>query len=93
MLSAPFSSVKGVILNWPRGGFLNWFVQLGVDIGLSDKKLIDDNLHLVSDLKVKYQHADTLQKREFLALGFTNNLYYQNGVYRTPTVLDIFEDK
>ena len=41
-------------------------------------------------MKFVYSHANTLQKREFVNIGFDSNLYYENSVYRTPTMLDIF---
>lgn len=33
--------------------------------------------------------SDTLQKREFVNMVFNKNLYYQNVIYRTPTMLDM----
>lgn len=35
-----------------------------------------------------YTSADTLKKREFVKTVFDNNLYYKNGIYRTPTMLN-----
>jgi site-specific DNA recombinase len=37
-----------------------------------------------------FHFDDTLQKREFVNQVFDNNLYYENGIYRTPTMLNIF---
>ena len=37
-----------------------------------------------------YSKADIMQKREFVNLVFDSNLYYQQGIYRTPTMLNIF---
>ena len=34
--------------------------------------------------------SDTMDKREFVRLVFDNNLYYQEGLYRTPTMMRIF---
>jgi len=31
-----------------------------------------------------------MQKRDFINRVFDNNLYYQDGIYRTPTMLRIF---
>ncbi|REG97999.1 hypothetical protein C8P67_108165 [Flavobacterium aquicola] len=31
-----------------------------------------------------------LQKHEFVNMVFDGNLYYEQGIYRTPAVLDIF---
>jgi len=32
--------------------------------------------------------ANIIQKREFVKLVFDSNLYYQDGIYRTPTMID-----
>ena len=37
-----------------------------------------------------YNKANTLQKREFVNMVFNSNLYYQDGIYRTSTMMDIF---
>lgn len=37
-----------------------------------------------------YDQADTIQKREFVNTVFDSNLYYENVVYRTPTMIDLF---
>ncbi len=55
--------------------------------------IIDKNLSKLSNLEYVYNQATTLQKREFINLVFDNNLYYENGIYRTPTMFDIFTDK
>lgn len=36
-----------------------------------------------------YTSAGTLKKREFVKTVFDNNLYYRNGLYRTPTMLNL----
>jgi len=36
-----------------------------------------------------YSKSDTLQKREFVNRVFDSNLYYENGIYRTPTMLGL----
>jgi len=36
-----------------------------------------------------YSKANTLQKREFVNIVFDSNLYYENGIYRTPTMMDL----
>jgi hypothetical protein len=46
------------------------------------------NLERLSDLKYAYTKASTVEKQELIRLGFDNNLYYKNGIYRTPTMLD-----
>jgi site-specific DNA recombinase len=52
--------------------------------------ILEKNLHYLTDMRYVYSQADTLQKREFIQLVFDTNLYYQNGIYRTPTMLDVF---
>ena len=47
------------------------------------------NISLLSDMRAAYENAETLDKREFVELVFTNNLYYQDGIYRTPTMLSL----
>lgn len=34
-----------------------------------------------------YEGASTVQKQGLIKKGFDNNLYYKNGLYRTPTML------
>lgn len=46
------------------------------------------NLERLSDLKYVYTKASTTEKQELIRLGFDNNLYYKNGIYRTPTMID-----
>ena len=36
-----------------------------------------------------YTVFDTLQKREFVKRVFERNLYYENGIYRTSTMLGL----
>lgn len=30
-----------------------------------------------------------MHKRQFVSMVFDNNLYYQDGIYRTPTMMDM----
>jgi len=53
-------------------------------------EILDRNLNMLSDIGSIYEQADTLKKREFVNLVFDSNLYYESGIYRTPTMLDIF---
>jgi hypothetical protein len=53
----------------------------------------EKNLYLLSDLGYVYSQADTMQKREFVNLVFEQNLYYKEGIFRTPTMLQIFTHK
>jgi len=51
-------------------------------------KQLHKNLDLLTDLKYVYTIADTSEKQEIIRLGFDNNLYYENGIYRTPTMIE-----
>ncbi|MDB4919092.1 MAG: hypothetical protein JWQ54_1075 [Mucilaginibacter sp.] len=53
-------------------------------------KILAKHLNFLTDIKYIYGKADTIQKREFVNLVFDSNLYYQNGVYRTPTMMEVF---
>lgn len=55
--------------------------------------ILEKHLQSLTDIKYIYNQADSLQKREFIDLGFDSNLYYENGVYRTPSMLEIFSHK
>lgn len=41
-------------------------------------------------MRYVYTQADTMQKRELVSMVFDNNLYCQEGIYRTPTMMDMF---
>src|SRR5690606_15181796 len=51
--------------------------------------ILEDNLNLLTDMRHVYTVSDTLQKREFVNRVFDSNMYYENGIYRTPTMLDL----
>ena len=53
--------------------------------------LLQNQLDRLSDMQYIYTIATTTQKQAFIRQGFDNRLYYQNGVYRTPYILPIFE--
>ena len=44
---------------------------------------------MLADIKQVYLQSDIIQKRESVKLVFDSNLYYQEGIYRTPTMMDI----
>ncbi len=50
-------------------------------------KLLNYNLDRLTDLRAVYEEATTLQKHGLIKTGFDCNLYYKNGLYRTPTML------
>ncbi|MEC3880201.1 recombinase family protein [Parapedobacter sp. 10938] len=51
--------------------------------------ILEDRLDLLTDMRHVYAQSDTLQKREFVNRVFDSNLYYEDGIYRTPTMLNI----
>ena len=40
-------------------------------------------------MRYVYTVFDALQKREFVKMVFDSNLYFENGIYRTPIMLDL----
>ena len=52
-------------------------------------KILNKHLSYLSDFKGIYEKSDTLEKRELIDLVFDSNLYYEKGVYRTPTMMSI----
>lgn len=50
---------------------------------------IKRSLHLLTDIPEIFASANSLQKREVISLVFDNNLYYENGTYRTPTMMEL----
>ena len=52
--------------------------------------ILKKNLEMLTDVRYLYSKADIFQKREFVNLVFDSNLYYQGGIYRTPTTMNIF---
>ncbi|MDD2822444.1 MAG: hypothetical protein PHW29_14465, partial [Flavobacterium sp.] len=53
-------------------------------------KILQKNMDLLTNIPYVYNKSSTLQKREFISMVFDTNLYYEQGVYRTPTMLSIF---
>ena len=52
-------------------------------------KILQRNLDKLSDLEFVFNNTTALEKQELVNLGFERNLYYQDGVYRTPTMIDL----
>jgi len=52
-------------------------------------KILNNLLDTFTDIKSVYHEFDTLEKREFIELVFDSNLYYENGIYRTPMILEL----
>ena len=53
-------------------------------------EILDRNLGALTNVGHIYSVSNTLQKREFVNLVFDNNLYYKDGIYRTPTMMKVF---
>jgi site-specific DNA recombinase len=60
--------------------------------GCQDKtyQILKNNLEKLSNLGFIFEKANTLEKQELINLVFERNLYYQDGVYRTPTMMELF---
>ncbi len=41
---------------------------------------------ILTDMRYVYSKSDTLQKKEFVNMMPDSNLYYENGIYRTPAI-------
>ena len=54
-------------------------------------KLLVRHLELLTDMKHVYNQADLVGKGKFIKLVFDSNLYYFDGIYRTPTMLEMFD--
>ncbi len=52
-------------------------------------EILNEQLDAFTDIKSVYHKFDTLEKREFIDLVFDSNLYYENGIYRTPTMMNM----
>jgi site-specific DNA recombinase len=55
-------------------------------------KVLFKNLEYLKDLKYVYSQADTTEKQELIRLVFNNNLYYEKGVYRRPSMIEELSD-
>jgi site-specific DNA recombinase len=51
--------------------------------------VLEKNLSLLTDMHSVFSKSNTLQKREFINMVFDNNLYYQEGICRTPAMSSI----
>jgi len=52
--------------------------------------ILEKNLDHLTDINYIYNKADVIQKGEFVKMVFDSNLYYQDGIYRTPTMINLF---
>lgn len=55
--------------------------------------LIEDFLPLLTNIDGMYSNMNLDEKQRFLKTVFSDILYYENGVYRTPYIFPIFADK
>ena len=53
-------------------------------------KLLDKNLDKLTDVKHFYQISEIEDKQQLVNLVFDSNLYYKEGIYRTPTMMGVF---
>jgi site-specific DNA recombinase len=51
------------------------------------------NFDKLADLHWLYHAAEVEQKQSFVRLGFDSELYYEAGIYRTPSIIDLFAHK
>ncbi len=63
--------------------------RLSQDQGALYKKLYDV-LETLTDLKYVFSRCSISDKQELLRKGFDANLYYKDGIYRTPTMIETF---
>ncbi len=52
--------------------------------------LLRDQLFYLSDLNYVYTEATTIEKQELIKMVFDDYLYYENGIYRTPYIMELF---
>ncbi len=52
--------------------------------------ILEQNLDLLIDMKHIYKQATLFQKRELIRIIFDNNLY-ENGMYKSPTLIRVLE--
>ncbi|MFS0491958.1 recombinase family protein [Leadbetterella byssophila] len=51
---------------------------------------LSGHLDKLSDMHYIYSKCCMEDKQSFIKLVFDNNLYYENGIYRTPTMMQMF---
>lgn len=64
--------------------------RMGTDMNKTFK-ILARHIDLLTDMKYVYTEADLHGKRELVKLVFDSNLYYFEGIYRTPTMLQMFD--
>jgi hypothetical protein len=50
-----------------------------------------NNLDTLTDLRFLYNKCNTLQKQQLVNAVFDQNLFYYECIYRTPTLLPVFQ--
>lgn len=53
----------------------------------------EKHLHKLGDISALFEAADVHQKQSLIRVVFDGKLYYENGVYRTPSILPVFSCK
>lgn len=53
-------------------------------------RTLSSELDLLTDMRYVYTSSNTIGKQQIVNMVFDSNLYYKEGIYRTPTMMDIF---
>ncbi|MFT4204309.1 MAG: recombinase family protein [Chitinophagaceae bacterium] len=69
-------------------GFKAAIERLSEDQGKAFQ-ILEKNLYKLSDMRYVFTASSTIQKRDFINRVFDSNLYHQEGIYRTPTMLRV----
>ena len=51
-------------------------------------RILENNLEKLTDLEFVFNKTNALEKQELINMVFDQKLYYQEGMYRTPTMID-----
>lgn len=52
-------------------------------------RILENNLEKLTDLEFVFNKTNALEKQELINMVFDQKLYYQEGMYRTPTMIDL----
>lgn len=55
--------------------------------------IVKNNLEYLTDMKFIYERSSVVEKQQLLFIEFDNNLYYQDGMYQTHTMLEFISDQ
>lgn len=82
--------------------YFKWKSKLSNDLFIAKTELaskentttkIDYDLSGLLNMGVVYKVANTIQKQSLVLGVFNNSLYYYDGLYRTPYMLELFNSK